>query len=87
MPGSNWPSVDEFILNDLPRNIYSNKNEKINAAQSVIFGFNSLDSVIAYPWHTGPSPSNETEYKQFISKYISNKTQQNLIQNVYIEWN
>eukprot|EP01084_Bolivina_argentea_P276665 472112_1 len=75
-------SVDELILTDLPRNLFQTKNE-LNANEAIIFGFNSIDGVVSFPWHAGYAPKNDSEYKALIAKYILNITQQNEIYNIY----
>eukprot|EP01084_Bolivina_argentea_P206287 352238_1 len=78
------PSVDKYILNDLPSNIYGKQSIKpFNVEQSVIMGTNSLDGVVSYPWNYGPYPKTNIQYKQFLNKYISNQTQVDLIYNYY----
>ena len=77
--GGVYTSVDELVLTDLPINLYVPGN-KVNAKDSVIFGFNSMDGLV---WYGGATPTNDEQYKQFIAEYVSNTTQQNLIYNTY----
>eukprot|EP01084_Bolivina_argentea_P165348 287268_1 len=76
-------AVDGMVLQQLPKNIFNNLNQNSFNAEKVIIGFNTMDSIIAWPYHAGRAPRNDAEYKRFIDKFISNKTQQNLLYEYY----
>ena len=72
------------VLTTQPKYIFDNLNDKngINA-DKVIIGFNTMDSIIAWPYHAGRAPRNDGEYKRFIDRLVSNKTQQQLLYSYY----
>eukprot|EP01084_Bolivina_argentea_P140230 246594_1 len=76
-------SVDGLILTQHPYDFYTNGNVKTNANDAIIFGFNSIDGIVAFPYFAGPAPLNDNQYKSFIARYISNTSQQTMIHDTY----
>lgn len=76
-------AVDQLVLSDLPRNLLSDSNVAINAAESIVVGFNSMDGIVAEPWGYGAVPETDEEYKSLIADYVDNETTQNRLYSDY----
>ena len=78
-------SVDELILTELPSVTYSELDKRGNVfnVEKLIMGYNSMDGIIGWPWHAGRHPKSNSQYKDFLSAYISNQTQVDLLYNDY----
>eukprot|EP01084_Bolivina_argentea_P259978 438889_1 len=74
-------AVNGVVLTDLSSNLYANisVNSNIFHPNKLIMGFNSMDGTSEQK----SAPENAREYDEYISKYITNETQINLIENVY----
>eukprot|EP00483_Globobulimina_turgida_P008194 UN08210 len=78
-------SVDGLVLTDLPLNLYSKLNDKSNVfnVDKLVIGFNTMDGVSGFPWHLGPRPTTEEEYVQFLTKYVPDSKDNNLLYSTY----
>ena len=76
-------AVDQLVLSDLPRNLYSDSNLAINAPQSIVVGFNSMDGIVAEPWGYGAVPETDKEYKLLIADYFGNESIQSALYSYY----
>eukprot|EP01084_Bolivina_argentea_P165339 287253_1 len=74
-------SVDGMVLTDLPVNLYTKLN--VFNVDKLIIGFNTLDSASAFPWHLGPRPTTQDEYIQYLTYYVPNSKNNNLLYETY----
>ena len=75
--------VDGKVLTDQPMNIYAALGNTALNVDKLVVGFNTMDGVIGFPYHAGPRPTTEHEYKEFLAEYVSNATQVDLLSTHY----
>eukprot|EP01084_Bolivina_argentea_P112646 200889_1 len=75
-------AVDDLILTQQPIITYSNLNKNTLNVDKLIVGFNTMDGIVGFPWHSGFRPSSDNEYQKFLNYYF-NETQANLMYNYY----
>ena len=73
--------VDGLITTQKPSETLLTDNYTLNAAEAVIIGWTSTDGLAQQ--YGGYAPTSEEEYKKSIAHYFPNKTQQDLMENVY----
>eukprot|EP00457_Paulinella_chromatophora_P002722 gb/GEZN01002727.1/.p1 GENE.gb/GEZN01002727.1/~~gb/GEZN01002727.1/.p1 ORF type:complete len:670 (-),score=126.26 gb/GEZN01002727.1/:323-2332(-) len=79
-PVGSWPpSVDGYVLTDTPRNLLHTQIATKNAHTSM-FGFNSMDGLVGWPWLEGPRPTTDQQYRQLLLDYFpENASKANLL--------